>query len=250
MLEILPVLSSESVQKLKRAVVKNPEIIEESLDSIAGTFSLNFVPTHYQIDPVIELLAPEGFAQEKNNDVENSTRLLKFLPLLNPANATDERLWTTLSFGRFSSYLNKRWPFRQSDENKLSSHVKNHWFATGVRGRMRNNGISRLWWMGHVASKVPELSTTEVHSILFANSDYRSQLLDRNSTTNSLVVLSSILQVTQTAMLKGIKYDRDCFRALMMEINLLGGRKNLAAIDQDSLVEILSPLYYKCYSKK
>lgn len=249
MLDLLPVLSSDSVQKLKRTIAKNPDLIEDSLESIAGTLSLTYVPTGYQIDASIELASPEGFSQELNKDVENSTRLLACLPNLTPANATDERLWATLSFGKFSPYLQKRWPFRQSNDGKLATHIQNHWFATGVRGRMRDNGVSRLWWMGYIASKVPGLSTDEVHNILFANSDYRSSLLERNSSTNSVVVLSSILKVTHTAIAKGIKYDRACFRDFMKEINLLGGHKNLAAIEQDSLIEMFGPLYEKCYTR-
>jgi hypothetical protein len=131
----------------------------------------------------------------------------------------------------------------------LETHIQNHWFAKGVRGRMRDNGVSRLWWMGYIASKIPGLRADVIHRILFANSDYRSQLLERNSTTNSVVVLSSVLKVTDTFMTRGIKYDRACFRDFMKEINLLGGHKNLAAIEQDGLIEIISPLYEKCYTR-
>lgn len=249
MLELLPVLTSESVQKLRRSIAKNPDFIEMDLDSLAGELSLSFVPSGYQLDRSIQLSIPEGFAQEQNKDNENSSKLLEILPALTPANATDERLWVTLSFGIFNLYLRERWPYRQSKEGKLVTHIHNHWFATGVRGRMRDNGVSRLWWMGFIASKVPGLTTEQVYEILFANSEYRSSLLERNSSCNSLVVLSSILTITQNAQSRGIKFNRECHRDFMKEVNLIGGHKNLAAIERDSLVEILSPIYENCYQK-
>jgi hypothetical protein len=250
MLELLPVLCTESIGKLKRAVLKRPELIEERLEVIAGDLSLTYVPTTYRVSQIVELLMPEGFSQDQNKDSENSTRILQFLPELTPANATDERLWVTLSFGKFGSYLRHRWPYRQNEDGKLGVHIQNHWFAAGVRGRMRDNGISRLWWMGYIASKVPGLSTEEVYQILFANSDYRSSLLERNSSTNSVVVLAAILKVTHSAFQAGKKYDRKSFREFMKEINLLGGYKNLAAIEQDALIEMFTPVYAKCYAPK
>lgn len=249
MLELLPVLTSESVQKLKRSIVKNPDFIEMDLDVLAGELSLTFVPSGYKIDTTIQLLIPEGFAQEQNKDNDNSSSFLKILPALTPANATDERLWVTLSFGKFNLYLRERWPYRQSKEDKLATHIHNHWFAAGVRGRMRDNGISRLWWMGFIASKVPGLTTEQVYEILFANSEYRSSLLERNSSCNSLVVLSSILKITQNAQSKGVKFNRECHRDFMKEVNLIGGHKNLAAIERDSLIEILTPIYESSYQK-
>jgi hypothetical protein len=249
MLESLTVLSSESVQKLRKAIAKDPGLSEQGLDSIAGQLSLSYVSSNYKIDTTIELENPEGISQEQNKDSENSARLLKFLPGLTPANATDERLWATLSFGLFSPYLKHRWPFRQNEEAKLSSHIKNHWFAAGVRGRMRDNGISRLWWMGYIAGKLPGFSTEQVCSILFANSDYRSTLLERNSSSNSVEVLSAILIITHLAYNQGIQYNRQSFRDFAMELNTLGGRRNLAAIDQQSLVDILTPIYMKHLTK-
>jgi len=247
--ETLPVLSSESVAKLRRSVTKNPGLIDESLEAIAGELSLTYVPTSYELDSTVELALPEGTSQDLNKDSENSTRMLKLLPNLTPANATDERLWATLSFGKFAHYLRERWPHRSSEEGKIGQHIQNHWFANGVRGRMRDNGVSRLWWMGYIAGKVPGLSTQEVYEILFSNSDYRSSLLERNSSTNSVVVLSSILKVTHAAFAKGIKYDRQSFRGFMKEINLLGGRKNLAGMQREKLIEVLTPIYMQCYVK-
>jgi len=249
MSEALEVLNTESIQKLRRVVLATPEIIEESLDELADKHSLSFVPSVYTINIEIELLLPNGFSQELNNDSENCSRILNALPNLTAANATDERLWVTLAFGSYSKYIRERWPFRDSKEDKLSKHVLNHWFATGVRGRMRDNGISRLWWMGYIAKKVPGMSMQQVYEVLYGYSDYRSTLLERNSSGNSLNVLSAVLIISQKAFDSGIPYKRQSWRDFMMEVNFIGGRRNLAAMTQDSLIELLSPVYANAYQK-
>lgn len=249
MFETLQVLKTESVQNLRRLVITNPELIEQPLDDLAEEHSLSFVDTTYAIDSKVTLLIPKGVSQELNNDGENCLRLLNALPNLTPANATDERLWVTLSFGRYSEYIKERWQFRNSKEDKLSKHILNHWFATGVRGRMRDNGISRLWWMGYIAKKVPGMSTQQVYEVLYANSDYRSTLLERNSSANSLNVLTVVLKISQTAFDSGVPYNRQSFREFMKEVNFVGGRRNLAAMTQDSLMELLTPVYKKAYAR-
>jgi hypothetical protein len=250
MSESLQVLKTESVQKLRRLALATPEIIEESLEELALKHSLSFVQSTYTIDTGVELLLPTGISQDLNNDSENCSRILDSLPNLTPANATDERLWVTLAFGHYSDYLKERWQFRNSQEDKLSKHVLNHWFANGVRGRMRDNGISRLWWMGYIAKKVPGMSMQQVYEVLYANSDYRSTLLERNSSANSLNVLTAVLKVSQAAFESGVPYNRKAWRDFMKEVNFVGGRRNLAAMTQDSLVQLLTPVYEKAYKRE
>jgi hypothetical protein len=112
---------------------------------------------------------------------------------------------------------------------------------------MRDNGISRLWWLGYIAKKVPGMSMQQVYDVLYANSDYRSTLLERNSSANSLSVLTAVLKISKKAFDSGIPYKHQSWRDFMMEVNFIGGRRNLAAMTQDSLIELLTPLYKKAY---
>jgi len=245
----LQVLKTESVQKLRRIVLATPEIIYEPFDEIADKHSLSFVQSTYSINNTVDLLMPLGVSQDQNKDSENCSRILAALPSMSPANATDERVWVTLSFGAFAEYMRERWKFRNSQEDKLPKHVLNHWFATGVRGRMRDNGISRLWWMGYIAKKVPGMSMAQVYEVLYANSDYRSTLLERNSSGNSLNVLTAVLKISQKAFDSGVPYNRESWRDFMKAVNFIGGRRNLAAMTQDSLIELLTPVYKKAYER-
>ena len=176
--------------------------------------------------------------------------ILKILSELTPAQATDERLWATLCFSEFRDYVGERWRFRSADGTKLQNHISNHWFASGVRGRMRDNGISRLWWMGYTAKSIPEFSLEKVFDILFFNSDYRSNLLERNSTANAVNVTTAILKITDEAYTSGTLFKRSSFRNFMSKVDTLGGRSNLASMDVASLVKVLKPIYTEAYATK
>jgi hypothetical protein len=241
------VLKSESVQRLRRQLQVQPENYESSLDDLVALYNLSFVETAYSVSDGIELSMPIGIKQSENMDSKNCQTILEILPKLTPAQATDERLWVTLCFGKYAAYVKERWPFRSTDDIKLTNHVVNHWFANTIRGRMRNNGIARLWWMGYTAQRIPQMSIEDVYEILFANSDYRSSLLERNSSANSINVLVAVLKVTSNAYEEGISYNRESFRKFMGKVDTLGGRSNLAAIDVDALVDLLAPIYKESY---
>jgi len=214
---------------------------------LCDELGLSFVSTGYKVNLNISLVNPKGITQDLNEDAENCKLILQILPELTPAQATDERLWVTLCFSEFKDYVLERWPFRASEESKHQNHISNHWFANGVRGRIRNNGISRLWWMGFTAKNIPEFSQDKVFDILFFNSDYRQSLLDRNSTANAINVTTAILKITDEAYALGNTFKRSSFRNFMMKVDTLGGRSNLASMDLNSLIKVLKPIYEDSY---
>jgi len=246
--KIYSVLTTDSVQKLKGTLLSKPEMLDLSFDELCDTLNLSFVATNYVVNLDLLLDKPQGSSQELNADSKNCKLILEILPNLTPAQATDERLWVTLCFSQFKDYVNERWPFRLAEENKITNHISNHWFANGVRGRMRDNAISRLWWMGYTAKNIPAFTLDKVFEILFFNSDYRSSLLERNSTANAINVTTAILKITDEAYSKGIKFKRESFRNFMAKVDTLGGRSNLAAMDIDDLTKILTPIYNEAYS--
>jgi hypothetical protein len=155
----------------------------------------------------------------------------------------------TLCFSQFKDYAKERWPLRESSEDKLAD-ISNHWFANGVRGRMRDNAVSRLWWMGHTAKHITAFTVDKVFEILFFNSDYRSSLLERNSTANAINVTTAILKITDEAYTSGTPFKRDSFRNFMSKVDTLGGRSNLASMDVNSLIKVLKPIYKEAYTTK
>jgi hypothetical protein len=246
--ESVQVLSSESVQLLKEGITTRPDLIDLSLDEIRAELGLTLVGTSYKRDPSVSLKLPSGSKQSENQDVANSVLLLKALPGLTPATATDDRLWATLSFGVFKEYALTRWPIDARGPANRVVNIRTHFFANGVRGRMRDNAISRLWWMGQIAARVSDMSPEVTFDILFGNSDYRSNLLERNSTSNATSVLTAILRLSYDAYQAGKPYQRLAFRRFMSRVDMLGGRCNLAALAPDVLYAKLRPIYDAAYN--
>lgn len=246
-IEPLRVLSSESVQVLKSAVMKKPTLLALDFNDLVSDLRLVLVPSPYRLDHSVSLLSPEGISQQSNRDTENCQLVIRALPGITPALATDDRLWVTLSFGEFKDYCLARWPVDSGGHERAPANIRNHFFANGVRGRMRDNAVSRLWWMGHIASRVDGVDSATVFDILFANSDYRSSLLERPSSSNATAVISAIIQITREAYEAGMLYRRSAFRSFMSRVDLLGGRCNLAALQVHELTERLRPLYLSAY---
>ena len=197
----MQVLTSDSLEILRRAVNEKPTIIEESFEDISTDLRLKFVGSGLLHSTKFDLITPEGMAQEQNKDDKNCLIIAEALGHLKPAEATDERFWVTLCFQEFPVYVRERWPL--SKAQSAANHVNNHWFAKNNRNRIRDNAISRLWWMGRLAKLVPDATTETVLQTLFFNSDYRSSLLERSSSANAMSVISAILNISQKHFDKG-----------------------------------------------
>ena len=241
----MDVLTTESLEKLRFECRKNPNLIEQSLEDIVDEFNLSLIPLNDKEITLEQLAIPEGFTQETNKDLENCKILGDNLAILSAAEATDERVWATLCFGDYSEYAKARWPL--AGASNPNNHVQNHWFARTNRNRMRDNAVARLWWMAHIAKRVQVSSYEEVLKTLFFNSDYRSSLLERNSSANAINVVVSILSISQKAFSSGIEFERAKFRAFMKNVDFIGKRTSLPSLSSEELEEILSPLYYEAY---
>lgn len=239
------VLSASSIEALRVAVTKTPELVEKDFADLVDDLNLQFVSFNADIKIQGKLLLPAGITQETNKDTDNCIAIKSIISGLNPAQATDERLWTTLCFTTFSDYTKSRWPLSRAKTPK--NHVNEHWFAKTNRNRIRDNAISRLWWMAQIAERVPETSIEQVLEILFFNSDYRSSLLERNSSANSLNVLASIIKISKEAFDEGNEYNRESFRSFMKQVDLLGKRTVLPSLEIEILMHLFRPLYKKAY---
>ena len=241
----MQVINGESLERLRVAVTETPSLVTEDFVVLCEQLSLKLIEFNASLDVSGHLTLPEGTTQETNKDTENCQLILSILTGLTPAQATDERLWVTLCFNQFSTYAQNRWSLSRA--KTMKNHVNDHWFAQTNRNRMRDNAVSRLWWMGQIATKVPDTDIDDVLRILFFNSDYRSSLLERNSSANSLNVLASIIKVSKDAFDNGHEFDRDCFRSFMKKVDFIGKRTALPSLEISDLVPILQPIYLESY---
>ena len=244
----MKVLSLTSLELIGEYLDKNPDstALVDDFQAMYSDLGLQFVDAEYDISfDDVKLLSPDDDLDEKQTDAKNSAILYQAMKSLSPAEATDDRLWVTLCFGHFNQYVSSRWKIPAKGRAK---NIKNHWTFQGAKPLTRDNALSRLWWMGHLASQIEGWTSEQVFKILFNNSDYRQSLVDRSGTSSNIQVVSAILAITKFAFDQNVGFERASFRRFMEEVNFIAGRSNLAALDLSEIIKILQPIYLEAHN--
>ena len=122
-------------------------------------------------------------------------------------------------------------------------HVYNHFFASGNRALIRDNALSRLWWLGHIAYEVAPEDPPRLLQILMHRQNIRSALIERPSVSMNPEVLQAVYAVMldhwQRDGRRSKLFDRDVFRDWMIRLNRRGGVMLLDALPPDALGELL-----------
>ena len=133
------------------------------------------------------------------SDASDSLAVYAMLNHLTPQQASDERLWVGLTHFDMYEYVRKRWrsAFREgTPKDAMARYVRDHWFVAGARGFYRDNGVSRLWWMGKILTNIAretDLAPSTVGQLLLRRADVRANLIERSSTASNIPVASEIV---------------------------------------------------------
>jgi hypothetical protein len=189
-----------------------------------------------------EPLDPGG-ENQSGRDVDNAPRVYEFLGELDRANASDRRLWTYLAFVTYREYMTARWPL--DGVKNWKNRVETRWLMlNATRGRLVRHGVSRLWWIASLTYD-PHLehSLTKASGDRFAytraalrNEDRVLGLFDREAGALPGLVRT----VLEHASVGGARATDDHLRALMKELTLVYGYRDLAALDADTLATLVS----------
>jgi hypothetical protein len=181
-----------------------------------------------------------------STDTEFSSILFKSISSMEPSLARDPRLWTFLSHTYFLNYLRNRYPLPKDDDKALKI-IKAHYFCTEEKRSVeRNNGVSRLWWMAFVVSKVDELQLDDSLKAFLATTDIRANIFERPSTSQNTNVLTGILKVISNAITEQDPIiERKNFREFMKQINIWGGYMLIGDLEQNEIDEKLQELRLK-----
>ena len=155
--------------------------------------------------------------------------------------ASDERLWVYLCHHVCPQYVCRRWLKKRPSNNDVAiREVRNHFFAQGNRALIRDNGLSRLWWLGKIASDVAPESPDVFLTILLHRQDVRSALIERPSVSMNTRVLKVIYEVMGEHWLNGSKlFEREKFRGWMRALNRRGGICLLDALPNETLINLV-----------
>lgn len=174
-------------------------------------------------------------------DAASALAVYEALRELTPQQAADERLWTHLCHVEYPRYVARRWlTSRPPDDDAAARKVRNHFFARGNRPLIRDNGLSRLWWLGSIANEVEADAPHEFLERLLHRQDVRSALIERPSVSMNRQVLSSINGVMREYWQRNRSlFERKSFRAWMIGLNRRGGVVLLDALPKEPLAQVL-----------
>lgn len=238
----IDILSADSVDELRSVAESRPRRVWDSgFDELVEELDLRLIPGEYEVDASISLHQPESGPRAENYDAQNSYRALSLLPSLTRADATDERLWTTLALREFSAYLHTRWPFVPGGRRTLSGHLRNHVFTATIRIRERDHAISRLWWTGdYVRRLVGRSGLADALHGLYANSEIPVQVLGRPNIASFPGVGRAIIDIcTRHFKDDPSAFDREAFRSLLSGIDYLAGRASFGSLSDERILELV-----------
>lgn len=175
-------------------------------------------------------------------DSENALRVHDHLSALTPHQAAEERLWAYLCHVECADYLRVRWLGKRPKKTEEAvGKVRNHFFARGARALIRDNGISRLWWLGKIAREVDPDAPEAFLRIVLSRQDVRSSLLERPFVSRNVGVLREIHRLMKEYWESHRElFERERFRAWMRGINARGGVVLLDALSPGALRRLLA----------
>lgn len=177
-------------------------------------------------------------------DAENAIAVYNALSQLRPREAADERFWVHLCHGEAAGYVRQRWlANRPEDCDDAVQQVRNHFFAKGNRALIRDNALSRLWWLGYIANEVAADAPRLFLDILMHRQDIRSALIERPFLSMNHKVLREIYAVMRDHWEQDGSssklFIREVFRDWMVRLNRRGGVILLDAVPDGTLADLL-----------
>lgn len=182
------------------------------------------------------------------NDIENSILLYRAFQDLTPHQASDERIWCCLCHTAYRSYVRARWLHNVRQTN-IEKNIANHYFVNGTRGLRRDNGISRLWWLGYIAHKVDTESPVRVLQVIHRTADTRLNLIDRPSIFSNVRLLRAIYKSMESFWDEDILFLRENFRSWIISLNRWGGVLVLDSLSDVALENFLNEEAMKVLNK-
>lgn len=183
----------------------------------------------------LELILPEG---GRLYDLENTKRVYSALRHLDRTQATDERLWAFLTHVYYWQYMRSRWPVE--GKRKPVEYVRErYFFMPRPDWALTRNGMSRLWWYGHVSYDEGRKDPFELTSLLLHTLDITASLLERAFSRNQSIT-RGVLEALAELRSQGQPIpDRETFRKAMQHLVLIGGVTVLDSLDRQEVKELV-----------
>lgn len=218
-------------------------------NSLAEYESKNFEP---ETDKCID--APAIITSDKipvlggnRNDASAAIAVYNYLGELNELQASDKRLWTTLTHTIFREYVIDRWPAKSADLEAKRGAIMRRWFAEGGSDRtLENNAIARLWWGAHLTYAPWKVNPDEFGHLENEDDFYYTkrlfslQELIKVTMESSLGRSSKVLIALLTYLNKHPELvNNEDVGELMKELNLISGANKILVLNAKELEALI-----------
>ncbi len=183
-----------------------------------------------------------------SNDASAAMAVYKYLGQLNELEASDKRLWTTLTHITFREYVIDRWPAKSDDVDAKKSAIMRRWFAEGGSDRtLENNAVARLWWGAHLTYAPWKANPDEFGHLEHEDDYYFTKLLFSLQELIKVTMESSLGRSSKVLIALLAYLDKhpelvnnEDVGDLMKELNLISGASKilvLSAKELETLIE-------------
>lgn len=229
------ILKLESLDRLRIHLLENPMDILLDYGALCENLKLSFVNLEVDLN-LEELETLTGLRkQEVSEELPNVIKVMASFGKLPTLAALDERFWVSITLSHYKEYFLDRWFDKEAEPEVASRVLENHLFASSSRRFIRDQAVSRLWWAGKVARNIESVPLDSALEVMFWNSDLLSQITSRPSTASSAALTGAVIHYMHKIKNSGKPFDRNKFRRLMAELDLLMGRSLLFALSTQAL---------------
>lgn len=229
----LEFLSREATDKLAHDVGTNLDVYREGKTS-------ELICSNDCCVSRVETVAPPDLLDDKGkprSDAEAAQLIYQWLSNLTPVQAADERLWVFLTHRIYSEYVHQRWGNSLEGSTQPENRVLDRWFFRGAGvAKFVRNGISRLWWFGHMTYDSKRPNPFELTDVLLSLQDIQVAFLER-SIGRCRPLLRTVLETVKKheSALRNTPKSGDVIQEWAKEIRLYGGAYVLDAVPPDRL---------------
>lgn len=258
MTEHVVILKQSSVNELHGQIKNNLALYDSDNPDWESVLGADYArKTRVEINgSAATCFASENFRAMKKkdqvlkNEVSRCVSIYETFRNLTPQQATDERVWTYLTHFVFWDYARARWAHPEDKKKKIQS-ISSHFFLKTARGMVRDNAISRLWWMAHICNRVQTYSLEQALRALLYKEDVRKEIMERATFCRSEPILNALLK-RMVESHEGDKklHDRQTFRQLSKQLNRIGGKIVLDSLPPSQLDTLVGDVVGKITAKK
>jgi len=193
-----------------------------------------------------------------DQDAENSIRVYEWLgDALTAGQASDPRLWTTLSHVHCREYTLQRWGVPDSSKNR-KRHIDRHWFtAASGRAKLRVQAIARLWWAAQLThapwkqdrrlEKFRSSDPFRFTRLLFTSQQVNFDIVERTFGSNLRLRICVLDALGET--FPDVASPDSLSKAVSKELNLLLRSRQIDILGVDEQRRVLGEIVQRCANR-